>query len=48
MKIVKLMLITAVLLGFVLAACSGQSEPEKEEELSVVQGPALLMFYTGF
>jgi hypothetical protein len=45
MKLVKLLLITAVLLGFGLPACSGQSEPENEEK-PAVPGPALLMFYT--
>ncbi len=45
MKFIKLLLITSVLFGFGLTACSGQSEPENEEE-PTVQGPALLMFYT--
>ena len=45
MKLVKLLLITAVLLGFGLTACSGQSEPESGEE-PTIQGPAFIMFYT--
>lgn len=45
MKLAKLFLISAVLLGFGLTACSGQSEPESGVE-PTIQGPALIMFYT--